>query len=312
MAVIDSRFIAGLEKGGVDIDRHVAELYQDMTFGYGIITEQVKSGKSYGLNADQLLNILQIIIPVDYLWDSIDVYLTVQHFADEIMKDDGLTLSDAEYEYYYEGYDALVRRELKERGAKYISVVNDKISDVVNISASESVYETMAWSEYFGSASSLLYNGIVEAVDDALYNEVTERDDFDYSDVWDFTKIVDKLDKYLDIYQTLSKESIVGLDKHECDIYFASLAVAGNTVYMTDDIAVEVERIYHYIYEGYGEALDILESIVHNMNYSRSLLNYDSINELFTSMLDSMLEDWYCGYYVAGLEMIGDFGTDEL
>lgn len=296
MAVISSRFIAGLERGGVDIDRHVAKLYQDMTFGYGIITEQVKSGKSYGLNADQLLNILQIIIPADYLWDSIDTYLTVQHFADEIMKAGGLTLLAMEYEYYYEGYDALVRRELKERGAKYISVVDNPISKTVSVSV-DMCSDMAAYYDFTDSIMEEIYMSVSEAVSVALYYKAIESNTYDFEGDWDFGDILRTMERYIDIFHAFSKESVDEMDKHERDIYFANRALTGDVVYMTEDIAVEVERLYHYLYEGIDELFEMLEFVLNGMEYSCSLHDYSSIEEAIYDIKDRIFEDYYCLSY---------------
>ena len=290
---VDSLLIQARDMGVTPEELLKVILKDNSSYVFETIRRNIEMGRQSGADADFVYSKLMSMVTEEQL----GTYIKVQEYVDDIMSEDGLELDLVYDDYFGAGIDflnvnrELVEQELKNRGVKQVGSVTNKLSGVVALKADVFAQEMPAWHDMLDEAESqfyeYFYDSILNSLEDAIFKCITE------GVVIDIEQTADEALTYKDIYKVLHSEEISGFSKHELDIYFAYRAVTGDAVYYSDDIAVEVVRIYNYLYRDYEKILEAFEHI--NSDYyshNFSLNEYDSISELAHLKSEGKIEDW--------------------
>lgn len=274
----------------------------DDSYAFMTIEKEIELGKQNGADADFVYDKLLSIVSGEQMY----TYIRIQEIVNEITSDEGLEIcldfDLDELEILKANRDA-IKQELKNRGVESVGYVENNISGVVTVQAATSAMEMTAWSDMYGEKESqfyeYFYDSILYSLEDAIFKESTE------GIVVDGEQIGNEALAYKDIYRVLNSEDTAGFSKHDFDIYFAYKAVTGDVIYYDDDIAVEVMRVYDYLYGDYEKLIEVFEAINSDyFSYNFSLNEYDSVNELAHKKAEGEMEDWFCYNCDCGWETI--------
>lgn len=264
----------------------------DDSYAFMTIEKEIELGKENGADADFVYDKLLSIVSGEQMY----TYIRIQEIVNEITSDEGLEIcldfDLDELEILKANRDA-IKQELKNRGVESVGYVENNISGVVTVQVATSAMEMTAWSDMYGEKESqfyeYFYDSILYSLEDAIFKESTE------GIVVDGEQIGNEALAYKDIYRVLNSEDTAGFSKHDFDIYFAYKAVTGDVIYYDDDIAVEVMRVYDYLYGDYEKLIEVFEAINSDyFSYNFSLNEYDSVNELAHKKAEGEMEDWFC------------------
>lgn len=274
----------------------------DDSYAFMTIEKEIELGKENGADADFVYDKLLSIVSGEQMY----TYIRIQEIVNEITSDEGLEIcldfDLDELEILKANRDA-IKQELKNRGVESVGYVENNISGVVTVQVATSAMEMTAWSDMYGEKESQFYehfyDSILYSLEDAIFKESTE------GIVVDGEQIGNEALAYKDIYRVLNSEDTAGFSKHDFDIYFAYKAVTGDVIYYDDDIAVEVMRVYDYLYGDYEKLIEVFEAINSDyFSYNFSLNEYDSVNELAHKKAEGEMEDWFCYNCDCGWETI--------
>lgn len=274
----------------------------DDSYAFMTIEKEIELGKQNGADADFVYDKLLSIVSGEQMY----TYIRIQEIVNEITSDEGLEIcldfDLDELEILKANRDA-IKQELKNRGVESVGYVENNISGVVTVQTATSAMEMTAWSDMYGEKESqfyeYFYDSILYSLEDAIFKESTE------GIVVDGEQIGNEALAYKDIYRVLNSEDTAGFSKHDFDIYFAYKAVTGDVIYYDDDIAVEVMRVYDYLYGDYEKLIEVFEAINSDyFSYNFSLNEYDSVNELAHKKAEGEMEDWFCYNCDCGWETI--------
>lgn len=274
----------------------------DDSYAFMTIEKEIELGKENGADADFVYDKLLSIVSGEQMY----TYIRIQEIVNEITSDEGLEIcldfDLDELEILKANRDA-IKQELKNRGVESVGYVENNISGVVTVQVATSAMEMTAWSDMYGEKESqfyeYFYDSILYSLEDAIFKESTE------GIVVDGEQIGNEALAYKDIYRVLNSEDTAGFSKHDFDIYFAYKAVTGDVIYYDDDIAVEVMRVYDYLYGDYEKLIEVFEAINSDyFSYNFSLNEYDSVNELAHKKAEGEMEDWFCYNCDCGWETI--------
>ena len=274
----------------------------DDSYAFMTIKKEIELGKQNGADADFVYDKLLSIVSGEQMY----TYIRIQEIVNEITSDEGLEIcldfDLDELEILKANRDA-IKQELKNRGVEYVGYVENNVSGVFTVQAATSAMEMSAWEDIWGEKESqfyeYFYDSILSNLEDAIFKCTTE------GMVIDIEQTADEALTYKDIYRVLNSEDTAGFSKHDFDIYFAYKAVTGDVIYYDDDIAVEVMRVYDYLYRDYEKILEAFEHInsdCYSCNFSLS--EYSSVDELAYKKAEGKMEDWFCYNCDCGWETI--------
>ena len=274
----------------------------DDSYAFMTIEKEIELGKQNGADADFVYDKLLSVVSEEQMY----TYIRIQEIVNEIISDEGFEIClDFDWdalEILNSNRDA-IKQELKNRGVESVGYVENNVSGVVTIQKAGCAMDMPAWSDMYGEKESqfydYFYNSILSNLEDAIFNGTTE------GMVVDIEQTANEALTYKDIYRVLNSEDTTGFSKHDFDIYFAYKAVTGDVIYYDDDIAVEVMRVYDYLYRDYEKILEAFERINSDCySYELSLNEYDSVNELAYKKAEGKMEDWFCYNCDCGWETI--------
>lgn len=274
----------------------------DDSYAFMTIEKEIELGKENGADADFVYDKLLSIVSGEQMY----TYIRIQEIVNEITSDEGLEIC---LDFDWDALEILkanrdaIKQELKNRGVKSVGYVENNISGVVTVQAATYAMEMTAWSDMYGEKESqfydYFYNSILSNLEDTIFIEFTEEI------VVDVEQTANEALTYKDIYRVLNSEDTTGFSKHDFDIYFAYKAVTGDVIYYDDDIAVEVMRVYDYLYREYEKLLEAFEHINSDCySYNFSLSEYSSVEELAYKKAEGKMEDWFCYNCDCGWETI--------
>ena len=262
----------------------------DDSYAFMTIEKEMELGRQNGADADFVYDKLLSVVSEEQMY----TYIRIQEIVNEIISDEGLEICldfDLDELEILKANRDVIKQELKNRGVKSVGYVENNVSGVVAIQATDSAMDMSAWSDMYGEKESqfyeYFYDSILYSLEDAIFKDTTE------GMVVDIEQTADEALTYKDIYRVLNSEDTAGFSKHDFDIYFAYKAVTGDVIYYDDDIAVEVMRVYNYLYRDYEKLLETFERINSDYySYNFSFNEYDSVNELAYKKAEGERDDW--------------------